>query len=92
MSSPEAGNNGDPSPPSSNAAAGAAGAASAVSSLAARELPSAVNSKKLLDEHLARTGGKVWLCGGKTWAWAIFTDGFASVRSLVSADDALMHD
>lgn len=31
------------------------------SALAARELESAVNSKKLLDEHVARTGGKVRL-------------------------------
>lgn len=30
-----------------------------VSALAARELPSAVNSKELLQEHEARTGGKV---------------------------------
>lgn len=29
------------------------------SSLQARDLPSAVNSKELLDAHVARTGGKV---------------------------------
>lgn len=61
MSAPEAGNDGSSSPPPSDATAGAAGAAPAASALAARELPSAVNSKKLLDEHLARTGGKVRL-------------------------------
>ena len=65
MSAPEAGNDGASSPPSSDAAAGAAGVAPAASALAARELPSAVNSKKLLDEHLARTGGKVRLRWGR---------------------------
>lgn len=44
MSAPEA--DGKTSPP-------------AVSALAARELESAVNSKELWEEHVARTGGKV---------------------------------
>lgn len=33
--------------------------ASVSSALAARELPSAVNSKELLDAHFSETGGKV---------------------------------
>lgn len=32
------------------------------SSLQARDLPSAVNSKELMEAHVARTGGKVCVC------------------------------
>lgn len=37
-----------------------AAAPTAVSALSARELPSAVNSEELMQEHFSRTGGKVW--------------------------------
>lgn len=72
MSAPEERKNG-PAFASSPAAAAAvaADAAPAASALAARELPSAVNSKKLLDEHRARTGGKVrcGCCVGEDVGW-----------------------